>query len=77
MQHPFLQDTWFSPIYPALQKSDIKKIGTTVSEVLESPQLTAPKIEAAAQAFLANSRLEELSSGLYMFLGNHDGGTFE
>jgi perosamine synthetase len=64
----FSSDHLVLPIYPELNAGDMTAIAEVVSYVLSSKRLYEVEATETSQKFLAEAKLAELSSGLYMFL---------
>lgn len=56
------------PIYPALEIKHMNKIVKGVKKVIECNQLYLPKTVQTAKRYLKESAIDELNSGLYIFL---------
>lgn len=68
----FSSDHLVLPIYPELGRDDMKKIAEIVNYVFSSGDLSGDRAASAAEDFLREAKLTELSSGLYMFLAEKD-----
>jgi perosamine synthetase len=55
------------PVYPRLRETHIRLITECIRKVLSSSDLSATSTKQAANEYLQNERLRELSAGLYLF----------